>query len=180
MIKRPALPIYHPASFLATWFGSGLIRKAPGTWGSLAALPCGWALLAFGGRWVLVGAIVLVFFLGLWAAGLYARALGGVEDPGEIVIDEVAGQWIAVLAIALSPMKPYLFSYGAAFLLFRLFDIWKPWPVGTLDRKLKGALGIMADDIAAGLYAAIFCILLFGAFGYGGLWQAVMTTGSEG
>ncbi len=152
---KPAIPLSRPACLLATWFGSGLARKAPGTWGSLAALACGLPLLHYGGPLVLGLGAVAVFFIGCWAtAGYLTGGSGG--DPGEVVIDEVAGQWIALLPLAFSP-APFLSLIPAglfAFACFRFFDILKPWPVGALDRGLKGALGVMVDDVAAGIYAA--------------------------
>ena len=137
-----------PSSLLATWFGSGLLPWAPGTWGSLAALPFGVALFWLTGPFGLLLASLAVFALGLWAAGAYEQ-VAAIKDPGAIVIDEVAGQWIALIPAALNPWAIVL-----AFILFRAFDVAKPWPVSWADRHLKGALGIMADDIIAGLYAA--------------------------
>ena len=145
-----------PSSLIATWFGSGLLPGAPGTWGSLAALPFGLAILWFGGPVVLALAAVLAFVLGLWASARYQSGLER-KDPGEIVIDEVAGQWLALVPCALDP-----FGVVLAFVFFRLFDILKPWPANWADRSLAGAPGIMLDDMIAGLYAA--------ACTYGGLW----------
>lgn len=133
---------------LATWFGAGLLPKAPGTWGSLAALPFGLALTWLGGPWLLLAGAALAFLVGIWAGGRYARERGR-EDPGAVVIDEVAGQWIALIPALLDPRLIVL-----AFVAFRLFDIAKPWPIGLLDRGLKGGLGIMADDALAGACAA--------------------------
>jgi len=151
-----------PARFIATWFGTGLLRPAPGTWGSLAALPFAWALHAVGGFTLLALATVAVFMLGWWAATIETRASAD-PDPSEIVIDEVAGMWLALWPV----------SYGAqmmgaditrlwpgwvvAFLAFRLFDIWKPGPAGWADR-LHTPLGLMLDDIIAGLFAALTVI----------------------
>ncbi len=143
------LPLRHPAALVATWFGSGLLPKMPGTWGSAAALPFAAALAWVGGPWLLAGAAVVVFVIGVWASDLYARRLGR-DDPGSIVVDEVAGQWLTLVPVALD-LKYYLL----AFVLFRLFDILKPWPVSLADRKLKGGFGIMADDILAAGYAAV-------------------------
>ena len=137
-----------PSSLLATWFGAGLLPWAPGTWGSLAAVPCGVALFWLSGPFGLLLAAAAVFVVGLWAAQAYEK-VAGVKDPGAIVIDEVAGQWIALIPAGLNPL-----AVALAFLLFRLFDVAKPWPVNWADRRLKGAFGIMADDIIAGLYAA--------------------------
>lgn len=136
------------AAALATWFGSGLLPKAPGTWGSLAAIPFGLALTWYCNPWFLFAGALAVFAAGIWAGGRYAEERN-LDDPGAVVIDEVAGQWIALVPAALNPWLILL-----AFLAFRVFDILKPWPVGLLDRRLKGGLGIMADDVAAGLYAA--------------------------
>lgn len=145
---KPALPWFHPATLVATWFGSGLLSKAPGTWGSLAALPFAWAIAWIGGPWLLAAAVVAVFIVGLWASHVYAKALGAA-DPGCVVVDEVAGQWLALLPVALAGAY-----YPLAFIAFRFFDILKPWPVSWLDKRVKGAFGIMADDIMAGLYGA--------------------------
>ncbi len=144
----PAPSPWLPSSLLATWFGAGLLPWAPGTWGSLAALPFGVALFWLSGPLGLLLAAAAVFGLGLWAAQAYEQ-VAAVKDPGAIVIDEVAGQWIALIPAGLNPPAVLL-----AFLLFRVFDVAKPWPVGWADRHLKGALGIMADDVIAGLYAA--------------------------
>ncbi len=96
----PPLPFWHPASLLATWFGSGLLPKAPGTWGSLASLPCAIVIAALAGPWGLLAAVLAVTVAGLWAADVYA-ARSGESDPGEVVIDEVAGQWLALVPAAL-------------------------------------------------------------------------------
>jgi phosphatidylglycerophosphatase A len=142
-----ALSRRHPAAVLATWFGAGLLPRAPGTWGSAAALPLAWLLVAWGGPTALALAVVVVSAVGWWASAVYVTRTGR-DDPGEIVIDEVAGQWLALIFVPLDPLL-----YLAAFAAFRLFDIKKPFPVGWLDRHIDGGLGVMADDIAAGLYA---------------------------
>jgi phosphatidylglycerophosphatase A len=149
MFQRPALPFFHPATLLATWFGCGLARFAPGTVGSLAALPCAAGLWLLGGAWLLGSAVALLFLAGLWASTRYADAAGG-GDPGAVVIDEVAGQWLALVLLPADPR-----AYFLAFVLFRLFDIVKPWPIGWMDRTLESGLGIMVDDLMAGLYAAV-------------------------
>jgi phosphatidylglycerophosphatase A len=154
MFERPALPFFRPTTLIATWFGVGLIRRAPGTWGSLAALPCAAGLHLLGGPWLLAGATGLVALAGVWASGRYAAALAS-GDPGAVVVDEVAGQWLALLPLPLD-----LWWYAAAFALFRLFDIAKPWPIGWLDRNLHGGRGIMADDLAAGLAAGALAYAL--------------------
>ncbi len=150
MNTTPLLPLnfWHPISLLATWFGSGLLPKAPGTWGSLAALPFAFLIAALAGTWGLLAAAILATLVGVWAAGVYA-ARSGQEDPQAVVIDEVAGQWLALV-----PVAHDLRLYAVAFLAFRFFDIVKVWPARRIDRELKGGWGIMLDDVVAGLYAA--------------------------
>lgn len=146
MSRRP-LSFWHPASLIATWFGSGLVPGIPGTWGSLAALPFAVAIAMYGGPWALLAAAGAAFAAGLWASGVYAR-VSGAEDPGPVVIDEVAGQW---LTLVLVPVDPVLYAVG--FVTFRVFDVLKPWPANYFDQNLPGAWGIMTDDIAAAVYA---------------------------
>ncbi|MBT3989383.1 MAG: phosphatidylglycerophosphatase A [Rhodospirillaceae bacterium] len=137
------------AQLLAVWFGAGLLPKAPGTWGSLAALPLAYAIAYWGSLEILSGATIIVFVVGVWASEVTSRAMG-VTDPSEIVIDEVAGQWLTLLVV-----PPDLILYAIGFLLFRLFDIWKPWPISWADQKIKGGMGIMLDDVIAGVYAGV-------------------------
>ena len=137
-----------PAQLLATGFGVGLLPKAPGTWGSLFALPAAWGIVAATGQPGLALAAAGVFVLGIWAAGACVEKQG-IQDPSPVVIDEIAGQW-AVLVLV--PMD--LIHYGVGFVLFRAFDILKPWPVGWADREIKGGLGIMLDDALVAGYAA--------------------------
>lgn len=147
-------PPYHPAMVIATWFGTGRLPWAPGTWGSLAALPFAWAIAWLFGPRALLLAVLVLFPIGWWAAARVVRA-GGVEDPGWVVVDEVAGQW---LTLVVAPRDAT--AYVAGFLLFRLFDIVKPWPARWLDQHVGGGFGIMADDIVAGFYAATALLLL--------------------
>ena len=150
---KPPAP-FHPAQVIASWFGVGRLPWAPGTWGSLAALPFAWAITAlFGPRALLLAALAL-FFLGWWAAGRVVR-LSAAKDPGSIVVDEVAGQW---LALVVTP--PSIVPYVAGFLLFRVFDIVKPWPARWIDQHVGGGLGVMADDMVAGFFAATALLLL--------------------
>ncbi len=144
------------AILVATVGGIGFLKPAPGTWGSLAGAAGGWALLwaTDGAFWALAAALVAVSLAGLWAAAGYARATG-VHDAGPVVIDEVAGQWIALAAVPALGTSMTLQHAAAAFVLFRLFDIWKPGPIGWADRSLPGALGVMADDWLAGLAAGL-------------------------
>lgn len=145
---RPGLSAWHPAALAATWFGTGLLPVAPGTWGSLAALPFAWVLARLGGWPMLLAASLLCFFVGWGASAIYVRRTGE-DDPSEVVIDEVAGQWL-VLAAA----PPDLFLYAAGFLLFRVLDITKPWPARWADRNVHGGLGVMLDDMLAAAYGA--------------------------
>lgn len=148
-------PVETFAYWLAVGFGLGKLPKAPGTWGSLAAVPAGWWLLGAGGLKLLVPAIIIVTITGVWAANLHQK-ISGKHDLGEVVIDEVAGQWLTLAPLALlSPTGMILGDLALAFVAFRFFDILKPWPVNILDQRLKGGRGVMLDDIAAGLYAAI-------------------------
>lgn len=139
--------LLRPADCAATFFGAGLSPLAPGTVGSVAALPAAWGLLMLGGPWLLAGAAVIAFAVGTWASEAVVRRTG-TDDPGLIVIDEVAGQWLTLVAVPLDPLW-----FGAGFVLFRLFDIVKPWPASWADRSVKGGFGVMLDDAIAGLYA---------------------------
>ena len=156
--------------FLATFFYVGLLRPGPGTWGSLTALPLAWALHVAGGPLLLVLATAVVFGVGWWATAREEQRTG-IEDPGEIVVDEVAGQWIALFPVsfgaahvgaAITDLWP---GWIAAFLLFRLFDIAKPGPVGWADRR-GDTMGVMLDDVIAGLIAAV-CVVALGALAHG-------------
>ena len=139
------------ANLIATLFGCGLSPFAPGTVGSAAALAIGALLYRHAGFewWGFLALAALLFGPAVWAAGVVARA-SGIEDPGFVVVDEVIGQWIAMAGARPLNWKSCL----AAFLLFRLFDIWKPAPVRQLE-ALPGGWGINADDVMAGVYAAL-------------------------
>lgn len=145
----PGMPWHHPIALLSTWFGSGLIPFASGTWGSLAALPFAAAIAWTFGPTMLIPAALIVFALGVWSSKRYAEALGK-DDPSPVVIDEVAGQFLTLSIVPLDPL-----FYGIGFLIFRLADIVKPFPANWADQKLEGGLGIMLDDLIAGAYAAI-------------------------
>ena len=160
-LRRPALPLWRPSSLLATWFGVGLLPYAPGTWGSLAALPLAWGLGLLGGGWALLAGAAVIAVIGWWACEAYLRH-SAVDDPGDIVIDEVAAQ-LVVLAPAAG--DPWLLLLG--FIVFRIFDVAKPWPVSWADRKLGGGLGVMADDLLAALYGVP--IMALAAYFTGGL-----------
>ncbi|MDX1540085.1 MAG: phosphatidylglycerophosphatase A, partial [Geminicoccaceae bacterium] len=120
------------------------------------ALPFAWLLHLAGGAWLVVLGAVLIFALGLWAAGRYMDAVD-VHDPGAIVVDEVAAQW---LTLAFMPREVWIYLLG--FFLFRVFDILKPFPVSWLDRRMGGAIGVMIDDVVAALYAILVLWLIVG------------------
>jgi phosphatidylglycerophosphatase A len=136
----------HPAHFLALGFGSGLARKAPGTWGTLAAFPVYFAmtLLSAPMYWALAAIFVVI---GVWICDVTGKALG-VHDHGGIVWDEIAA---FLLVLPFAPATGW--GYLLAFALFRLFDIWKPFPIGWLDAQVPGGLGVMLDDLLAAGYA---------------------------
>ncbi len=132
-----------------TWFGAGFSFHAPGTVGSLNAFPMAVVIAWIVGSPLLAVAAIVPFVLGMVYTTRYLRNEPAASDPQWIVIDEVVGLWITLAAVPLS-----FFWYPLGFLLFRLFDIFKPWPVSWADRQLPGAWGIMLDDVLAGLYAA--------------------------
>ncbi len=142
----PPTMLRDPRHLLSLGFGSGLAPKAPGTFGTLAALPC-WYLLQLLPTTSYIVAVVAAFALGVYLCGETAKALG-VHDHGGIVWDEFVGLWIALFLLPSGWYWPLL-----GFALFRLFDIWKPWPISVLDRRVHGGLGIMIDDVVAGFYA---------------------------
>lgn len=152
--RRKGISPWHPACLAATWFGCGFLPKAPGTWGSAAALPFAWALFHVGGSAALLAASGLCFLAGWWASAIYVRRTG-ISDPAEIVIDEVAGQW---LVLAAAPADPQLYAMG--FAIFRALDIWKPWPASWADRHIHGGLGVMLDDMLAAAYGALVMALI--------------------
>jgi phosphatidylglycerophosphatase A len=141
----------HPAGWIASGFGSGLSPFASGTVGSAVALlpwlalrELSWPLHAF--------ALVAAFAIGVWASDIVVRKLR-IEDPGVIVWDEFVGQWIALTPLLVWPRGwPWIL---AGFVLFRAFDVLKPWPASWADRNVKGGFGAMLDDAFAGAYAAL-------------------------
>ena len=147
------------ANVVSTWFGCGRSPVAPGTAGSAAAVVIAILLHRYAGFiwWQFLLMAAVLFLPAVWAAGVTARA-ANIEDPGFVVVDEVVGQWIALAGARTLNWETYL----AAFLLFRLFDIWKPPPVRQLE-ALPGGWGINADDAMAGVYAALV-LLLAGCF----------------
>lgn len=139
------------ARLISTLLGIGYVRYAPGTAASMAALPVAWFIATTGGRFMLLVAAIVALAIGAWASELYAGRTR-TTDPRECVVDELAGQWIAC---AFAPAT--LVGFGLAFLLFRLFDIGKPWPIRHIER-LHGGLGIMADDVVAALMAGVILV----------------------
>ena len=137
-----------PVHLLAFGFGSGLSPWAPGTMGSLLGVALAWWTLPLTGELRLLVAIALILS-GIWLCGESARRIGVHDHPG-IVWDEIAAMYLVLLLL-----PPSLPLWALGFGLFRLFDIWKPWPIRDLDHRLRGGLGIMLDDLVAALYAAL-------------------------
>jgi phosphatidylglycerophosphatase A len=152
-VRAPAAPfvrtlLRHPAGWIASGFGSGLAPVAPGTFGTLAAL-LPWLALRELALPFYALAVLAAFALGVWASNWVIRTIK-VQDPSVVVWDEFVGLWITLAAAPTG--WPWIV---AGFALFRLFDIWKPWPVRWADREVKGGLGAMLDDALAGLYALL-------------------------
>lgn len=143
----------HWSWWIATLAGIGRLPIAPGSWGSLVTVLVAFSIFPYLSIIYKILLILLIAFVGVWASGVYARR-HAAEDPQDVVIDEVAGQ---LLALALAP--PHWSWYLAGFALFRLFDITKPFPANWCDRNLKGGVGVMTDDLVAGLYAMILIAL---------------------
>ncbi len=142
-----------PPLLIATWFGSGLIPKAPGTWGSLASVPFGVALHYFFGIYGLLIAIALIAVIGTLCAHEF-ESQAHTHDDKRIVVDETLGQWIALLPLSYT----HNWSILAAFVLFRIFDVLKPWPISYIDKHIPGAIGVMLDDALAGLIAGFILL----------------------
>lgn len=159
------------ARMTATVFYVGYMKPAPGTWGSLAALPLAWLIFAIGGVWLFLIAIPAAYFKGLMATRWMTEGAQD-HDPSEVVIDEVVGQWIALAPVFIGANHVGISVFAlwpgwiTAFLLFRLFDITKPSLVGWADRR-NDATGVMLDDVIAGVFAAIGVVV------FGVLWHMV-------
>ncbi len=153
---RSRVSLFNPVHFLALGFGSGLAAKMPGTFGTLAALPLVVLLSYYTGFSVYLIVTILVCVAGIWICGKTAEDMG-VHDDSSIVWDEVAGMLIAMLAVPLSWQTVLV-----GFVLFRFFDILKPWPISYLDKHVHGGFGIMIDDVLAGVLS--LCILHLGLF----------------
>ena len=146
--------IRHPAHFIALGFGAGLAPRAPGTVGTLLA----WAIAVFLNRYLPALGIAFIaiplFFIGIWACDVTARKLGK-DDPGAIVWDEM----VAFLPLAALATGSFLYQL-LAFVFFRLFDIWKPFPIREMERRLKGGFGVMFDDLIAAGYAYVALVFM--------------------
>ncbi|ATG46997.1 phosphatidylglycerophosphatase A [Celeribacter ethanolicus] len=156
------------AELIATLAKIGYMKPASGTWGSAAAVPLFWALHeSLGVPGVLIGTAV-AFVAGLWATQKMT-ANSDNEDPSEIVIDELVGMWIALIPVSIGsamagmPSTTLWPAWPTAFLAFRLFDIWKPGPIGWADRR-GDALGVMLDDVIAGVFAAVVVLVFAGVY----------------
>ena len=152
----PTLPfmLHHPAHFIALGFGAGLAPVAPGTFGTLVAIPIALVLDRYAGDAGFALAIVILFVVGAWASGVTGRALGA-PDHGSIVIDEVVAFLLVLFFAGVTPLHVAL-----AFLLFRFFDIVKPPPIRQLDAALKNGVGVMLDDLVAAGYALLVFALV--------------------
>lgn len=153
--QRRAL-LRHPFGWIACGFGSGLSPVAPGTAGSLVALLPWLALRELPLPWIVV-ALAAAFALGVVACDWAVRRLW-ISDPGAVVWDEFVGQWIALSPLLFVSRDAWWILCG--FVLFRIFDIAKPWPVSWADRKIAGGFGVMLDDAIAGIYAALALLAL--------------------
>lgn len=147
------LLLSHPAHFFSLGFGSGLAPKAPGTVGTLVGYPLFLFIATYSFSMQLC-IIAALFFIGIWFCDSTGKAIG-VSDHGSIVWDEIVAM---MLVLTITPKT--VFFYILAFALFRVFDIWKPFPIRQCDAKLKGGFGVMFDDLLAAIYAMV-CLLLF-------------------
>ena len=158
--------VSHPAHFIALGFGSGLAPKAPGTFGTLAAFPLYWALALVLPPLAIAYAAIPLFFVGVWACDVTGRDLG-VQDHPAMVWDEIVA-FLPLLAVSSQSILLQL----VVFALFRLFDIWKPYPIRELERRVKGGMGVMIDDVFAMFYSyiafALFIVVVYKVFGYAG------------
>jgi len=147
--------VSHPAHFIALGFGCGLAPVAPGTVGTAAAIPLYWALALVLPPLAIAFLAIPLFFVGIWACGVTGRDLG-VADHSAMVWDEIVA-FLPLAALASSSLA----LQALAFVLFRVFDIWKPFPIRLLERELKGGLGVMADDLVASCYAyVVFAVVV--------------------
>ena len=146
----------NPVHFLALGFGAGLIKPAPGTWGTLVAVPLyiGFMAVNPSPSYGLSVLAIFTFIIGIYLCGKTANDVG-VHDHGAIVWDEIVGYFISLIAL-----PPNMINIVLAFVLFRFFDIIKPWPIKVVDKKIHGGFGIMFDDVLAGIMACLVLHLL--------------------
>lgn len=148
------ISLKNPWHLIAVGFGSGLAPKAPGTWGSVASIPlC--MILIYCPIYIQITVAILCFIIGTIAASITEKAMG-MHDNSSIVIDEFDGMFISIIAF---PQQWYLALL--AFVLFRIFDILKPWPISLADEKIPGGLGVMVDDVLAGIGALVTAHIIF-------------------
>jgi len=157
-MARP--PLGDPAMLLATAGGAGLTPWAPGTSGSLVGVGLAWLVSTQFGAGALAAVCAVLFLAGWWASERVVRA-SGIADPSYVVIDEVVGQGLVLATVA-----PTVERYAAGFLLFRLFDILKPWPVSATERRFRNGFGIMVDDVLAAVYAWLILYMSLKLFSY--------------
>tara|TARA_Y100000389_G_scaffold201396_1_gene244026 strand:+ start:2812 stop:3303 length:492 start_codon:yes stop_codon:yes gene_type:complete len=155
-MKKPTqrltrIVISDPVHFFAFGFGVGLIKFAPGTFGSILGVILFWLTIDFG-IYIQLGITVIASLAGVWICGESARRIG-LHDHKGIVWDEIVGMYLTLLAATFS-----IFGWVVAFICFRLIDILKPWPINLIDKKIKGGIGIMLDDLVAALYSIIMLI----------------------
>ena len=152
---------HHKYMTLLRWFvaglGSGWLPKAPGTWGSLAALPVAWAMVSYGNTDVLLGATLALWALGCWACVPVLRDMTN-QDPGWIVVDEWVGEWLCLWLLLLF-FEPVWWLWLLGFAAFRVFDIWKPFPIRQLEHWGPPWWSIMFDDVVAGVMGAAVLLL---------------------
>lgn len=149
MTQKAEFNVSNPVHFLALGFGAGLIKPAPGTWGTLAAIPLYLLIMSFvsASSTIYFGLVIISFIVGIYLCGKTASD-AGVHDHGSIVWDEIVGFLITMLLLPVTWQNIVL-----GFLLFRFFDILKPWPIKLLDKHVHGGFGIMIDDVLAGVFA---------------------------
>lgn len=156
--------VAHPAHFIALGFGSGLAPRAPGTFGTLVSLALYWLLATVLPPVAIAFLAIPLFFLGVWACDVTGRNLG-VPDHGAMVWDEIVA-FLPLAAIASGAWWLQAIAFG----LFRLFDIWKPYPIRLVERNVKGGFGVMVDDVIAAAYAYIafilFIVIMYKGFGF--------------
>lgn len=159
-IKSGSIPYDLPQFVIASWFWTGLFPIAPGTIGSIAAIPFAYIMIFLMGKPVFIAAIALLTLIGVWAADWVERK-SGVHDASLIVVDEVIGMWIAFALLPIDHNSWWLWAI-IALISFRVFDILKPFPAGWIDKNVGGAWGVILDDIFAGFYALGVTYLLYG------------------